>query len=73
MNTFEIIFDAPSIDCTLYPERSMQGINSIVVDCDGRHIIPKGDGIVMLKVKNDWKTYTNVFSVCPYVYQEWGV
>jgi hypothetical protein len=70
-HTFEIIFDAPSVDVSIYPERTMQSNNSIVVDSTSRHIIPVGKNEVMLKIDKEYKTYRNVFSVCPYVYNEY--
>ena len=68
--TFEIIFDAPSIDVSIYPEASMFSKNSIIVDADSRCAIPCGDGKVKLSIKGEFKTYSNVWAVCPYYYAE---
>jgi len=70
MKTFEIIFDASEIDSKLYPECTMFGKNSIVVDSDRRYVIPSGDGKVKLSINGEFKVYTNVFAVAPYVYNE---
>ncbi len=70
MRTFEIIFNEVKIDHTLYPEASMHSKNSIVVDADSRYVIPSGDGKVKLSIKGEFKLYTNVWAVCPYVYNE---
>ena len=69
MNTFEIIFNANEIDSNLYPECTMFGKNSIVVDSDRRYIIPSAEDTVKIFIKGELKTYTNVFAVAPYVYQ----
>lgn len=68
--TFEIIFDAPSIDVSAYPEATMFSKNSIVVDADRKYAIPCGDGKVKLSINGDFKTYSNVWAVCPYVYDD---
>lgn len=70
MNTFEIIFETNQIDHKQYPEASMYSKNSIVVDSDRRFVIPSGDGKVKLSIKGEFKVYTNVFAVCPYVYND---
>ena len=70
MHTYEIIFCAPSIDASQYPERTMHTKNSIIVDCTGRHIIPCGVDQVKLSIDGEFKTYYNVFSVSPYHYNE---
>jgi len=67
--TFEIIFDAPSIDTSVYPEATMTSKNSIVVDADSKYAIPCGNGQVKLSINGEFKVYNNVWAVCPYVYQ----
>lgn len=67
--TFEIIFNE-NIDHQYYPEASLFSKNSIIVDADSRHAIPKGKEQIALQIKGEFKTYSNVFSVCPYVYDE---
>lgn len=68
--TFEILFDAPSIDHSLYPEASMISKNSIVVDADNGYVLPCGDREVKLRINGEFKIYTNVWAVCPYWYNE---
>lgn len=68
--TFQIIFNAPSVDTSVYPEASMSSKNSIVVDADDKYTIPCGDGEVKLYINGKFKTYSNVWAVCPYCYDE---
>ena len=70
MKTFEIIFNEIQIDKNNYPEASMYSKNSIVVDADSRYVIPSGKDQVKLSIKGEFKVYTNVWAVCPYVYNE---
>lgn len=70
METFEIIFNANQIDHKQYPEASMYSKNSIVVDSDRRYVIPSGKDQVKISIDGEFKVYTNVFAVCPYVYKE---
>lgn len=67
--TFEIIFN-DKIDSSIYPEASIFSKNSIVVDADNRYAIPCGDKKIKLSINGEFKTYSNVWAVCPYYYDE---
>lgn len=68
--TFEIIFNCNEMDTSIYPERTMYSKNSIVVDSDNRYAIPSGKDEVKIFIKGELKTYSNVFAVCSYYYQD---
>jgi hypothetical protein len=69
-DTYQINFLTNEIDENLYPEASMFGKSCIVVDVDNNHIIPSGKDEIKLLINGEYKTYTNVFSIQPYVYNE---
>lgn len=67
--TFEIIFN-DKIDASMYPEASMTSKNAIIVDADNKYAIASGKDEIKLFINAQIKTYSNVWAVCPYYYDE---